>query len=128
MIQLRLCLQKKVYLFNPEHIKLVFKADSSSSTIAPHRPVIEPLLKLHEKIGISKTLLNSQNERWRKMRSASNPILVKPQTIHSYAPNQSEVANDMIDVINEKFVPSSNVLHYQGFEKLLRLLALECKI
>ena len=94
---------------------------------APHRPAIEPLLKLHEKIGISKTLLNSQNERWRKLRSASNPILVKPQTIQSYAPNQSEVANDMINVINAKFDTNSNILHYEGFEKLLRLLALECK-
>jgi hypothetical protein len=62
------------------------------------------------------------------MRSASNPILVKPQTIQSYAPNQSEVANDMIDVINEKFDSNSKVLHYEGFEKLLRLLALECKL
>ena len=65
-------------------------------------------------------------DRWRKLRTASNPILARPQTIHSYIKNQNDVANELVNVINEKFEPNQNVLHYRSFEQLLRLLALEC--
>ncbi len=119
------CIKKpKVYLFNPEHIKLVFK----NETTVPQRPPIEPLLKLHEKIGISSTLLNSQTERWRKLRTASNPILARPQTIYSYLSNQNQVANELVKVIDEKFAPNQSVLYYEEFNQILRLLALECKL
>ena len=45
---------RTLFLFNPNHIKEVFKADGST----PARPQLEPLIKLHKKIGISSALIN----------------------------------------------------------------------
>lgn len=44
----------KVYIFNPEHIKEVYKADSST----PYRPTADPMVKLHQSIGIKLDLIN----------------------------------------------------------------------
>lgn len=45
---------RNVFLFDPEHIRQVFKADGST----PARPELEPLNKLHAKIGIKAGLVN----------------------------------------------------------------------
>ncbi len=45
---------RNVYLSNPDHIKIVLKADGST----PVRPELEPLNKLHRKIGIESGLVN----------------------------------------------------------------------
>ena len=45
---------KNVFLFNPDHIKSVFKADGAT----PARPELEPLNKLHKKIGLKSGLVN----------------------------------------------------------------------
>ncbi len=72
----------------------------------------------------------SQGERWRRLRSASNPIMARPQSIHNYLGNQNQVANEMIAYVERKFIEnkSDRKLNYEGFDQVLRLLALECKI
>ncbi len=45
---------RNVYLSNPEHVKKVFKADGTT----PVRPELEPLNKLHRKLGIETGLVN----------------------------------------------------------------------
>lgn len=45
---------RNVFLFDPELIRQVFKADGST----PARPELEPLNKLHAKIGIKAGLVN----------------------------------------------------------------------
>ena len=45
---------KFVYLFNPEHIKEVYKADNST----PLRPKADPMVKLHQRIGLKQDLIN----------------------------------------------------------------------
>nr|QUF59382.1 cytochrome p450 CYP3047B1 [Brachionus angularis] len=112
--------EKNVYLYNPEYIKQAFKADG----VTPRRSSIMPLLKLNEKLGIRSTLSNSQGERWRKLRSLSNPVMAKPTTINSYLPNQNLVANELVNIIKNKMQLES-VLHFKKFDQLLRLLALE---
>ena len=69
---------------------------------------------------------NSNGERWKALRSSINPILVRPQTILSYLPNHNTVADEFIDLFNRKF-RESNAVIIDGFDKQLRLLALECK-
>lgn len=109
-------------MFNPELVKEVYKADSAM----PLRPVAEPMVKLHKKIGLSADLINSQGEQWRKMRSLSNPVMAKPQTIHSYLENHNEVANDLVEFINAKFNHDHD-MSFKNFDKVVRLLTLECK-
>ena len=66
------------------------------------------------------------DENWKKLRSAINPILARPQIISSYLPNHNIVANEFIDLINEKF-GNENQVELDFLEENLRLLALECK-
>jgi hypothetical protein len=46
--------QKQLFLFNPDHIREVFKSDGNT----PARSVLEPLVKLHEKVNIKSALIN----------------------------------------------------------------------
>lgn len=63
------------------------------------------------------------------MRSASNPIVARPQSIMSYISFQNQVGNEFIEYIEKKFAENGhpNKLTYNGFDQMLRLLALECK-
>lgn len=71
---------------------------------------------------------NSQGERWRKLRSLANPVMARPQNIHSYLKNHNRIANDMIDIIDHKFEKDNNQLLMSNFEQIIRLLTLECKL
>ena len=95
----------------------------------PIRPAAPAFVKLQELVGINSTILNSQGERWRRLRSASNPIMAKPQSVHSYISNQNQVGNELIEYINKKFDEfnaTGDQLHYSGFDQVLRHVALEC--
>lgn len=70
----------------------------------------------------------SQGERWRKLRSLANPVMARPQNIHSYLKNHNRIANDMVNVIQQKFSSDSdNELSIPNFEQIIKLLTLECK-
>jgi len=112
--------QKQLFLFNPDHIKEVFKADGAQ----PVRSVLEPLVKLHKKVNIKSALINSQNERWRQLRSASNPIIARPQTIKSYLPMHNTIASELINVIKSKIV-EKNFTIIDKFQIYLKMLCLE---
>lgn len=116
----------KVYVFNPEYIKEIYKADSST----PFRPAADPMVKLHERIGIKLDLINSQGERWRKLRSLANPVMARPQNIHLYLKNHNRIANDLVDIIEQKFSTDENgqnEIFMSNFEQVIRLLTLECR-
>lgn len=68
----------------------------------------------------------SQYERWRKLRSLSNPIAARLQTIHLYLPDQNQVADELVGLINEHINTKQNQV-FGSFEEYLRLLTLECK-
>ena len=53
--------------------------------------------------------------------------MARPQNIHTYLENHNQIANDMVDVIQEKFKEGENQLVMPKFEQTLRLLTLECK-
>ena len=69
----------------------------------------------------------SNGERWRTLRTAINPILVRPKTILSYLPNHNTVSDEFINLLNRDFGQSDSFV-IDNFEKKLKLLALECKI
>jgi hypothetical protein len=71
--------------------------------------------------------MSSQYERWRILRSASNPIIARPQMVQAYLPNQNEVADEFVRLINEEIGTCSPAIAvFDGFEENLRLLTLEC--
>ena len=73
-------------------------------------------------------ILYSQGSRWRSLRSASNPIVARPQTIQFYLPNHNEVADEFIKLIYQKVNSASKSAQFDQFEENLRLLTLECII
>lgn len=73
------------------------------------------------------TLVNSQGERWRRLRTAANPVMARPQTIYSYLPNHNEITNDFVHILNTKIGPNNSSITIERFDEKLKLLALECK-
>lgn len=57
--------------------------------------------------------------------------MARPQTIHSYVRNHNQVANELINLIHDRFDKQSHdekqVISIPNFDQLLRLMALECK-
>lgn len=54
--------------------------------------------------------------------------MARPQNIHSYLKNHNRIANDMVNVIQQKFSSDSdNELSIPNFEQIIKLLTLECK-
>lgn len=116
----------------------MFRRDGST----PIRSQLEPLIKLHKKVNISSALINryliknvkiksfrtnfskSQGERWRKLRSVSNPIIAKPQTIKSYLPNHNIIADELVNSIVKK-AQNNNEIIIDEFQIYLRMLVLE---
>ena len=70
--------------------------------------------------------LQSQGERWRKLRSASNPIAARPKNVALFLEKHDEVARDFLNIIDKKFGNNSSVVLNQ-FEENLKLAALESK-
>ena len=120
MVRFDILKQKGIFLFHPEHIKQVFKVDG----LFPNRPLVDPMLHLQNKLGIPPSLLNSMGDRWRKLRTASNPVLARPQSIHNYLKPQNEVGNEFIDYVNGQF-GNEKKLSLTAFDQTLRLLAFE---
>jgi len=62
------------------------------------------------------------------LRSASNPIIARPEIIQAYLPVQNEVADDFVKLINEEiYTADQSTAVFEGFEENLRLLIFECK-
>jgi hypothetical protein len=109
-------------MFNPDFFRDVYKVDGAY----PQRSLLPHFSELTKKLNLGDSLINTNNEQWKKLRSASNPIMVRPQTVLSYLPTQNVVANEFLDFINKKFDQNSSILNFNSFDRPLRLLALEC--
>ena len=71
--------------------------------------------------------MNSQGERWRRLRTATNPSMARPQTVHSYLPSHNKIGDDFIELLYANFKNGQDSIILDNFEENLRLLALECK-
>lgn len=69
---------------------------------------------------------SSQGDRWRKLRTAVNPVMARPQTIYSYLPDHNQVADEFIELLNKRLNNQDKSAILDNFEDDLRLLALEC--
>ncbi len=73
--------------------------------------------------------MNSMGERWRRLRTATNPVMARPQMIHSYLPVHNEITDDLVRIINRQIeAEDGSSVVFDKFDQMLRLLALECKL
>lgn len=123
IVKWKLLLGKEVFLFNPEHLRTIYQKE----TRIPARPLLEPMAMVQKEIGINHGLLVSGGDRWANLRSATNPIIAKPQVAYENLPNQNQISNDFVTIIKKNFTSQStgNVVQLKQFETSLRLLAYE---
>ena len=70
---------------------------------------------------------NSVGDRWRQLRTAANPVVARPATIHSYIDKYSIVVNDFIEYLSRKFeTQESTTILLNDFSGYLHYLSLEC--
>jgi len=114
----------EVFLFNPAHIKAAFRQDGSK----PLRSLMVPWVMMQQQMAISSSLLNSNGERWRSLRSAANPILASPRAVPSFLASQNAISDDFVRLLDERAnAADSPTFTIPNFEHSLRLLAYECK-
>jgi hypothetical protein len=67
-------------------------------------------------------------ERWRKLRTITNPIVARPQSATNYMNDHNIIINDFINLIKSKINPADKALHLDSFQIDLKLVAFECKV
>ncbi|KAI3384028.1 hypothetical protein SNEBB_010848 [Seison nebaliae] len=83
---------------------------------------IGPMLLYQQLQEQNLTMLVDNTDRWRKLRSWVNPIVLKPRSIQSYMPIHNLVCDETIKVINEEMKEKSKV---EKTEDILRRFAIE---
>lgn len=112
---------KELWLFDPDHMKKVFQPEDNT----PIRRLVDPWDLFHENKGLTRSLLNSQNEQWRRQRTAANPILARPSTVAQYLPMHNKIVDEFISIFKSKFRNSDNIIIEQSFHLSLKLLTFE---
>lgn len=125
IVKWKLLLGKEVFLFNPEHLRTIYQKE----TKIPARPLLEPMAMVQKEIGINHGLLVSGGERWANLRSATNPIIAKPQVAYENLPNQNRIINDFVAIMKKNVSngggDGNGAVQLKQFETSLRLLAYE---
>ena len=73
---------------------------------------------------IKTDLLNSQGEYWKTQRSATNPIMARPQKVLSYLPKQNRVVDEFLHLLELK-MQQDNTLIDERFQINLKYINLE---
>ena len=69
---------------------------------------------------------SSDPERWRMLRTITNPIVARPQSALNYLNDHNLIINDFVQVLNTKLDSTNQQVSLDKFEIDLKLLALEC--
>ncbi|KAI3380612.1 hypothetical protein SNEBB_011200 [Seison nebaliae] len=107
-----------VMIIDPKHIEIAFKAEGKNV----QRTEFTPYYMMQKRKGMNFSIAVDNSERWRKLRSFANPIVVKPKSIQDYLPIHNEVCNELMEVIDEEMEKNKIVI---GMENHLRKFALE---
>ena len=93
----------------------------------PGKKKFEPWIVYFKHLNRPQSLSNSDGPRWRKLRSAINPILSRPQAVVKHINDHNKIADDMIESIKRDIGNKDSAI-YEQFDKKLKFLALECKL
>ncbi|XP_060084495.1 probable cytochrome P450 49a1 isoform X2 [Ylistrum balloti] len=98
IVRIRLRNMWSLYLFDPDDIEKVFRADQKY----PERAML-PLLTVYEKRqNIPSSLSNTNGEEWYSMRSPTQKIMLRPKAVTKYAPKLSKIADDFVEKLDGK--------------------------
>lgn len=82
-----------------------------------------------KKSYLSYLIYFSQNEEWKKQRSAANPIIAKPKTVASYLDIHNTIMDEFMDILRNKTKVDEKTgaksINVEKFENNLKFLALE---
>lgn len=71
----------------------------------------------------------SQNEEWKRQRSAANPIVAKPRTIASYLDVHNSIMDEFMDILKKKTVVDeangAQSIEVEKFQNNLKFVLLE---
>ncbi len=124
-----------VFTFIPQDMETIFRTEGQW----PNRRSLETFEYYRNKIrpDIFKKgagLVNDQGETWAKLRTAANPIMMKPKVVKAYIPDIDTVARDFIrkirtlrDENNEMPDDFQNELNKWSLESIA-LIALEHRL
>nr|UOU03261.1 cytochrome P450 3047A1 [Brachionus rubens] len=112
--------ENDLYVFKPEHGKIIFQNEGPS----PNRPVVIPWDVYSKRKNYTPGLVNSQGNVWKIQRSASNPIVAKPQSVAMYLNTHNKIIDEFIEILKNK---SSNGDSFviDKFETELKYVLLE---
>ncbi|XP_052864320.1 cytochrome P450 CYP12A2-like [Anopheles cruzii] len=89
-----------VVSFKPEDYEKVFRTEGvwpvrrSLDTFSYYRQKIRP-----EIYGESGGLANEQGEKWQKMRTITNPVMMNPKTVALYVEAMDEIAREFMPIV-----------------------------
>nr|ATW72314.1 cytochrome p450 CYP3047A3 [Brachionus calyciflorus] len=109
-----------LFVFKPEHAKIVFQNEGSS----PIRPAVIPWEVYSKRKKYPPGLVNSQGNEWKCQRSASNPIVAKPQSIALYLDTHNKIIDEFVDLLKNKSKIGEPIC-VEKFETDLKYLLLE---
>lgn len=66
----------------------------------------------------------SNGEEWRKLRSASNPVAARPQSVNLFFSKHNEIADEFMEILKSKFDNKQSTV-VDNFDIQLKLSALE---
>ncbi|XP_033729239.1 1,25-dihydroxyvitamin D(3) 24-hydroxylase, mitochondrial-like [Pecten maximus] len=93
IVRVRLGKRWSLYLFDPDDIEKVFRADQKY----PERITL-PLMSIYEKRqNLPSTLANTNGKEWHAMRGPTQKIMLRPKAVTKYAPKLSIIADDFVD-------------------------------
>ncbi|XP_055371513.1 cytochrome P450 CYP12A2-like [Condylostylus longicornis] len=114
-----------VFTYNPKFFEEVYRHDgvwpsrTALETLAYYRHKLRP--EIFEETG---TLLASNGEKWGKLRSIVNPIMMQPRTVRTYAPKIDKTTIKYIERIRKVRDPNTLELP-DNFKTELNKWALE---
>nr|QVK45590.1 cytochrome P450 [Brachionus paranguensis] len=109
-----------VFVFKPEHAKIVFQNEGPS----PNRPSVIPWEVYSKRKNYPPGLVNSQGEIWKNQRSASNPIVAKPQAVAMYLDTHNTIIDEFVNIMM-KNSSNGDPFIIQKFEIELKYVLLE---
>ncbi|XP_060083014.1 probable cytochrome P450 CYP44 [Ylistrum balloti] len=100
-----------VRLFDPDDIQTVYKHEG----VWPHIvPILESSKKYRESRNMSPGLGNINGEVWSTLRKAIQPVMMRLQDVAEFLPYVNEVADDVIDKIDNMVDNTGSIPHFNN--------------
>lgn len=90
-----------------EWLKQVINAETSY----PKRSLLDPMERYRTKRKLYKGLPNAQGKDWSRVRTAINPIMLKPDNLESHYSSSWDVSETFVNMLENKIDQKTNQVH-----------------